>query len=97
MKLTCWGMRAQGYVESIPLRVCVTFMELHIVLSLFFSMAGVGLGCWVRGVVGSLGPRGGGWWGPVILTTLTSVLAMGFECGHKFNACKTDRDQTCEL
>ena len=32
-------------------------MEFHNVLSLFFSMAGVGLGCWVRRVVGSLGPR----------------------------------------
>ena len=31
---------------------------LHNVLSLFFSMAGAGLGCWVRSLVGSLGPRG---------------------------------------
>ena len=36
----------------LPSWSCTTF------LAFFFSMAGVGLGCWVRGVVGSLGLRG---------------------------------------
>ena len=61
------------------------------------NIGGVGLGSWIRRVVGSLGPRGGGSCGPVMLTTSTSVLAVGFECGHEFSACKTYRDQTCEL